>query len=211
MIFLFLKIFLTVSLKVNNNVSTKGQQEIISKTQSIDTIESELKSKLLFIRRISSDRITCQICRAESQQRHDNITQVLRHVGKLKKKRKNTVREKISADSLLSLPPSLPRSLLSLPSLAPSHPPSSLSPSLSPAPLSLFFSINRYNRFILIYVTVILNTDSEHKYNVSKMLKSTKLTQQNSRITYVSPTFSSTQDASTLTHEMVILIYYLLC
>ncbi|XP_029670950.1 uncharacterized protein LOC115240118 [Formica exsecta] len=34
------------------------------------------------------------------------------------------------------------------------------------------------------------------------MLKSTKLTQQNSRITYVSPTFSSTQDASTLTHEM---------
>lgn len=102
----------------------KRQQEIISKIQSIDTNESGLKSKLLFIRRISSDKTTCQICRAESQQIHHNITQVLRHV------------------------------------------------------------------------------DSEHEYNISEVSKPTKLTQQNSRIVYASPTISSTQDASTLTHEM---------
>lgn len=82
MIFSFLKIFLTIFLKENNNVFIKGQREIISKTQSIDTIESEIKSKLLFLRQISSDRTTCQICRAESQQRHDNITQMLKHIGK---------------------------------------------------------------------------------------------------------------------------------
>ncbi|XP_050462251.1 uncharacterized protein LOC126857135 [Cataglyphis hispanica] len=101
----------------------KGQREIISKTQSIDTIESEIKSKLLFLRQISSDRTTCQICRAESQQRHDNITQMLKHI------------------------------------------------------------------------------DSGYKYNVSKISKSTKLTEQNSKI-YISPTISSTQDASTFTNEM---------
>jgi len=63
-------------------------------------------------------------------------------------------------------------------------------------------------------MTVILNTDSKREHNVSKMLKSTKLTQQNSRITTPNPsqsTISSTQNASTLTREMVILIYYSLC
>ncbi|XP_029156881.1 uncharacterized protein LOC114929490, partial [Nylanderia fulva] len=101
----------------------KGQEEIISKTQSVDTNKSGLKSKLLFVQ-ISSDKTACQVCPTESQQRQDNITQMLRHV------------------------------------------------------------------------------DSKYEYNIIKMSKPTKLTQQNSRIAYGSPTISSTEDASTLTHEM---------
>ncbi|XP_072758668.1 uncharacterized protein [Anoplolepis gracilipes] len=101
----------------------KKQQEIISKTQSIDTSESGLKSKLLFIRRISSHKTTCQICRTKSQQKHD-IAHVLRHI------------------------------------------------------------------------------ESEHEYNISEVSKPTNLRQKNSRIAYASSTISSTQDASTLTHEI---------
>ncbi|KYQ57895.1 hypothetical protein ALC60_02944 [Trachymyrmex zeteki] len=54
--------------KKNGSIDrTKGQEKVSSKTQSTDTNESGLQSKLLFIQRKSSDKIARQIRQDESQ------------------------------------------------------------------------------------------------------------------------------------------------
>jgi len=57
----------------------EGQKEIIPKNQSTDSISDDLRSKLVFVRRISSDKTACHD--DESQRRRDN--QNLEYTGKL--------------------------------------------------------------------------------------------------------------------------------
>lgn len=63
------------------------QEEIIPKSQlieSADSISNDLRSKLVFVRRISSDKNARQKCHDESPRRRDN--QNPKYAGKLKKK-----------------------------------------------------------------------------------------------------------------------------
>lgn len=67
-----------------NDIPAKEQEKISSKTQSTDTSERGLKSKLLLVRRTFSDKTTCQICQAKSQRMGDSANQ-LRYVSESKK------------------------------------------------------------------------------------------------------------------------------
>lgn len=68
--------------KKNGSIDrTKGQEKVSSKTQSTDTNESGLQSKLLFIQRKSSDKIARQIRQDESQRRCGSTSQIPRYVS----------------------------------------------------------------------------------------------------------------------------------
>lgn len=62
------------------NKYAKGREKVFSKTQSTDTSESGLKSKL-FIQRTPSDETTYQI-RQESQRRYDTVNQMPKYTSK---------------------------------------------------------------------------------------------------------------------------------
>lgn len=69
------------------DIRTKGQDKISSKTlssktqKSTDTSDSGLKSKLLFVRRIPSDRIVRQISKDRSQRKYGNANQMPRYIS----------------------------------------------------------------------------------------------------------------------------------
>ncbi|XP_018361652.1 PREDICTED: uncharacterized protein LOC108760291 isoform X2 [Trachymyrmex cornetzi] len=69
-----------LSKENGRNDRTKGREKVFSKARSTDTSESGLQSKLLFIRRKSSDRIARQTHQDESRQRCDSTSQVPRYV-----------------------------------------------------------------------------------------------------------------------------------
>lgn len=64
------------------DIGAKGQEKISSKTQSTDTSDNGLKSKLLFIRRASPDRIPRQLRQDESQRGFDDANQIPSKKGK---------------------------------------------------------------------------------------------------------------------------------